>query len=371
MGTEQVTAAMPYRFYSPAATYASMVGCLDTTADITGSYPMLGTGLYGSSIFGGGGCMPFGAGPGMGPGMGMYGYGPGYEYGTMTRRQALGEMNKERAEQLESGVELSRQSQDAEFRARNHNDLVSEKAAVLQDLIKENNQDQISSAYENLKEAVREKLKHDSNSSTFEPTEHQVDTEAKKMYYLASANKRNITDDLHQYGDSPFTSGFKSVLGGIGWAFMDNKTATRNIAEIEGVKVPKSEKAKEIAGGIAAGIITLGAALLLHKGYKAWKKPPSIDLAKEATKALTPAEKLTKVEASIKALENHPRMAGIFSNNPDHKSVADILESHSYGSANLSKDEEALLKAYQQAQEAASNLRAGIFQDDLKKIMSS
>lgn len=294
MGTEQLTSAiMPYRFPGyPAAAYASLVGCMDTSSEATGSYPMLpGGGLCGPSVFGGGFGMP-GFGMGMGYG-GSYGYGPGSEMWGMSMRGAMGEMDKIRQQQLESGVELTRQTQNAKYQATNHNDRVSAQIAVIKGLIKENNQDQIPAAYETLKEAVRDNLKH--ISGNVEPTEHQIETEAKKAYAEAMQGA-TLVDDLHKYGDAPFMSGFYKALGGIGWAFMEHKTSTQNIADIEGVKVPKSEKAKELAGEIVSGILSVVGAVALWKLGKRALKPHSVKIVTEAEKVLNHDEQLSKLK---------------------------------------------------------------------------
>lgn len=279
MSTEQVSAAaMPYRaMYNPYV-YPSQVSFMDTAADINGSYPMpTGGGAFGPSVFNG--CMP-GVMPFCGGMPGMYGMGgPGFEYYNMDTKKAMEYQNGLRFDQLDGGVELSRRTQNAEHRASNNNNIVAEKAGVLKGLIKENNQDQIATAYENFKEAVREKLVYE---GVEEPTEKEIETTAKKIY--AKAMETNIPDDLRRYGDSPFMSGFKKALGGIGWLFMDKKSSIENIAEVEGTKIPKSEKAKEIAGGAMALILTIAGAFVLHKSYKIYKNPPTAKVVTGVTK---------------------------------------------------------------------------------------
>lgn len=296
MGTEQqlTQAVTPYRFPGiayPAAAYASSVGCMDSISEATGSYPMPMAGAgFAPSIFGGGCGMQFG---GMMPGMGMYGPGgPGSEKWYMTMLQAQDNDQEIRTKQLEHSVDLNLKSQRAKYQTENHNDRVSSQIAVLKGLIKENNQDQIPAAYETLKEAVRDNLKHIANN--VEPTEHQIETEAKKAYAEAMQGA-TLVDDIHKYGDSPFMSGFYKALGGVGWAFMEHKTSTHNIADIEGVKVPKSEQAKEIAGKVVGGIITAFGALALWKlGKKALKVNP-IPIVQEAEKVLSHDEQLAKL----------------------------------------------------------------------------
>ncbi len=299
MSTEQVTpAVMPaYRGYNPWS-YPGLVGCMDTTADITGSYPMGPGGGFGPSVFGGG--MPFGMGMGMGMpfGMGMYGMGGPYsEIMGMNAEQVMDYTNKLRLKTLNQGVEVSRQTQDAEHRASIRNKTVAEKAAILQGLIKENNQDQVATAYENLKEAVAAKIYYESGKH---PDEHEIDTAAKTLYTEAMKNygAGNIPDDLRKYGDGPFLAGFKKALGGVGWLFMEKKTSIENIAEIEGTRVPKSEKAAEIAGGIVSVALTAMAAFLLHKGYKGIGSK-SVKVVTGATKAVNHDAELAKLRPLV------------------------------------------------------------------------
>lgn len=277
MCAEQVTpAVMPaYRGYNPWA-YPGLVSCMDTTADITGSYPMGPAGGFGPSVFGGGFGMPFGMGmPGMMGGMmpGMMG-GPWSELMNMNAEQSMDYTSRIRSKQLNHGVELSRQTQNAEHQASIHNKIVAEKAAVLKDMIQQNNQDQIPAAYETLKEVVKAKLVYEAGPNAEPPTEHDIDAAAKTLYAQAMKDG-NIQDHLRKYGDSSFMSGFKKNFGLIGRFFMESKTATQNIAEIDGTQVPKSEQAQEYAGGAVALVLTALGALLLHKGYK-WAKAPHV-----------------------------------------------------------------------------------------------
>lgn len=364
MCAEQVTpAVMPsYRMYNPWS-YPSLVGCMDTTADITGSYPMGPGGGFGPSVFGGG--MPFCGGM---PGMGMYGmggYGPWSELMGMTAKQSMGYMSDIRKQQLNDGVELTRQTQDANHRASIRNKTVAEKSAVLQGLIKENNQDQVATAYENLKEAVKAKLVYEGGK---EPNEHDIETATKTLY--AEAMQANIPDDLRKYGDAPFLCGFKKAFGGIGWLFMDKKSSIENIADVEGTKIPKSERAKEIAGGIVSIALTAVGALLLHKAYKGLGKSPTVRVVTGASKALSHEERLAKLSAHIKDLESDSRFPDMLKNN-SYETIAELHQAHlDEVPLDFTKGEQALFDAYVQAKEAAIKVKDEMFAAKHKKIMS-
>lgn len=355
MCAEQVTpAVMPsYRMYNPWS-YPSLVGCMDTTADITGSYPMGPGGGFTPSVFGGG--MPFCGGmPGMYGGYGMCG--PYSELMGMTAEQSMDYMNRIRSKQLNQGVELSRQTQDADHRASIRNKTVAEKAAVLQGLIKENNQDQVATAYENLKEAVAAKIYYESGKH---PDDHDVETATKTLY--AEAMKANIPDDLRKYGDAPFLCGFKKALGGIGWLFMDKKSSIENIADVEGTKIPKSEKAKEIAGGIVSVALTAMGILLLHKAYKGLSTSPTVKVVKGVTKTLSHDEELAKLrpladkykKAAIREMEISPDGA------EEH-----LQELYELGL--LAKETGPAAKAYHAILEKMSKAEAAKAADELKK----
>lgn len=366
MCAEQVTpAVMPaYRGYNPWA-YQGLVGCMDTTADITGSYPMGPGGGFTPSVFGG--CMPFGGGMPFGMGMyGMGGYGPWSELMGMSAEQSMDYMNRIRSKQLNQGVELTRQTQDANHRASINNKMVAEKAAVLQAVIKDNNQDQVATAYENLKEAVKAKLFYESGKNA---TEHEIDTAAKTLYAEAMQGN-NIPDDLRKHGDAPFLCGFKKALGGIGWLFMEKKSSIENIADIEGTQIPKSERAKEIAGGIVSLVLTAMGAVVLHKAYKGLGKT-TVRVGTGASKALSHEERLAQLNSHIKDLEGDSRFSDMVQNNY-YENIAELHQAHIGGEKlSFTKDEQELFDAYVQAREAASKVKADMFAAKHKKIMSS
>jgi len=273
MGSELCMNGLPYRGISPSGVYLSSVGLLDTIADTTGSYPIGGAfpgigGGYGCDPMSMGGSIMTGGGAcasGMG---GYYGYGPGVETTRMTLEEYADYQQKLRVKGVHQQVDMKHQLEGAEFSSKAQNSVIVDKAIVLHGLIKENNQDQVSEAYESLLESVRGNIKE---VYGIEPNEGQVRAYAKELYLKSNPDARSISGDLHEYGDSPFFSGFKKAAGGIGWAFMENKSSDENIAEINGTKIPKSERAKEIIGGVVSGILTVAALIiggkLCKKGY--------------------------------------------------------------------------------------------------------
>lgn len=360
MCAEQVTpAVMPaYRGYSPWA-YPGLVSCMDTTADILGSYPAGPCGGFGPSVFGGG--MPFCGMPGM-YGMGGYGMGPWSELMGMTAEQSMDYTNRIRSKQLNQGVELSRQTQDADHRASIRNKTVAEKAAVLQGLIKENNQDQVAQAYENLKEAVAAKIYYESGKH---PDEHDVETATKTLYAEAMKNLGggNIPDDLRKYGDAPFLCGFKKAFGFIGWLFMDKKSSIENIAEVEGTKIPKSERAKEIAGGIVSIALTVMGGLLLHKAYKGLGSN-TVKVVTGATKNLNHEAELAKIRPLLdKYKKAAMRELEVDSEETFHALYSDSDLAKEMGAGDACKAYQALLdkkKTLEAARDAAELKKAGI-----------
>lgn len=358
MCAEQVTpAVMPaYRGYSPWA-YPGLVSCMDTTADITGSYPMGPGGGFGPSVFGGG--MPFCGGmPGMYGMYGMGGYGPWSEVLGMTAKQSMSYMSDIRKQQLNDGVEISRQTQDAEHRASIRNKTVAEKAAVLQGLIKENNQDQVATAYENLKEAVAAKIYYESGKH---PDEHDIETATKTLY--AEAMQANIPDDLRKYGDGPFLAGFKKALGGVGWLFMEKKTSIENIAAIEGTRVPRSERATEIAGGIVSLALTAMGALLLHKAYKGLGSN-TVKVVTGASKALDHEAELAKIRPLLdKYKKGAMRELEVDSDETFRALYSDSDLAKEMGAGDACKAYQALLdkkKTLEAARDAAELKKAGV-----------
>lgn len=267
MYPEQVnmSGALPFRGYmNPVGNYLSLVDCMDTSADITGSYPTpMGGGVYG--------CGPMSMCGSIMPGMGFpgfCGYGPGYECMNMTIDQYMDKMNELEGKGIDWQVARKHKLENAEFNSKAQNNVITDRIAVLHGLIEDNNQDQVLGAYEELKQVVSDKYQAITGRT---PDAKQVDAMAKELYYTKV--QKNIGDDLREYGDSPFWSGAKKAAGfGLGWLLMDGTTATDNIATVEGRKVPTKDKVKEVFGGVVSGVLTLGALILggvlLKKGLK-------------------------------------------------------------------------------------------------------
>jgi hypothetical protein len=211
----------------------------------------------GGSIMPGGACLS---------GMGGFGYGMGSEQMNMTLEQYIDYQHKLQAKGVDQQVDMKHKLEGAEFSSKAQNSVIVDKAIVLHGLVQENNQDQIPEAYESLLQSVRDDIE---KVYGIKPNESQARSYAKELYLKNNPDGRSLTGDLHEYGDSAFFTGFKKALGGFGWALMENKSSEENIAEINGTKIPKSEKAKEVIGGVVSGILTVAALII---GGKACKK---------------------------------------------------------------------------------------------------
>ena len=75
---------------------------------------------------------------------GMYGYGPGFETANMTMEQASKYSYDLQLGQLNRQVDYKHRLEDAEFRSTAQRDVVGDKLAILHNVIRENNQDQVS-----------------------------------------------------------------------------------------------------------------------------------------------------------------------------------------------------------------------------------
>lgn len=285
-----VAGAMPYRFpMSPFAQYAGLVDCMETTADATGSYPM-SSGFYGCNPVFGNACMP--GGPMCMPGgamgfPGMYGYGAGFETANMTMAQLSDYSYGLQKSQLQRQVDYKHQLEDAEFRSTAKRNVVGERLARLHNIIRENNQDQVHGAFEDLQEAIKVDLKKIDPKAEYTP--EIIETYAKTLY---GEKFGNIGDSLRKNGDSPFWTGIKKGAFGIGsyslgGLLMDKKSTMDNIAEIEGIQETKRDKAQKHLGyGVSFVLSALGA-ILLFKGIGKIIKPNVLMDAEKAAKSAT------------------------------------------------------------------------------------
>lgn len=261
-----VTGVMPqYRFpMSPMAQYTGLVDCMETTADVTGSFPM-SSGFYGCGPVFGNACMP--GGPmgfsGTTGFPGMYGYGPGFETSNMTMEQASDYSYRLQKAQLERQVDYKHQLEHAEFRSTAERDVVGDRLAILHNVIHENNQDQVSGALADLKTAIEVDLKKTDPKAEYTP--EIIDAYAKKLY---GEKFGNIGDSLRKNGDSPFWTGMKKGALGIGnfslgSLLMDKKSTMDNLSEIEHIQETKRDKAQKHLGyGVSFVLSALGLVLL-------------------------------------------------------------------------------------------------------------
>ena len=207
---------------------------------------------------------------GMGLG-GMYG-GMGYgmnptQYMQYQREMALG--NAQLQGELENinitrQVARSQKQVAAEFQVTAASKAVKEQLEILNRQINENNQDNVSAAYRNLRSAVETEIKQ-GGYVTGSVNEEFVKARANDLYRQTYG--QDIPQSLIQNGDSAFVHGAKQGFLGLGWLVTNNKSRAQNVSEITGEKVTTGEKAMRWLGaGLSAAVTLTAACLLLKKG---------------------------------------------------------------------------------------------------------
>lgn len=129
------------------------------------------------------------------------------------------------------------------------------KAAVLNEKIVANEQEQIMGAWNSYIEAVRNAYPN--------ADEETIIARAKTHYQQIYGNSLN--DDVRKYGDSSFAHGFKKTIT---FGLYHGKSAEDNISSLTGEPVGKMEGYKKIGGGIAAGATLAAGSLVAIKGAK-------------------------------------------------------------------------------------------------------
>lgn len=256
-GNEQVINAnavnrIPGQQYLNQA-YANMVGLSDLADDTLG----YGSGL-GGSIFGGG-MYPMGNMGGYGYGMYGMGYGPGSERMNMSEIDAMRYDSKLRGYQVHDKVNQQKMMEGAEFDLNASKDVIASKVDTLQRIIKDNDQDGVKSAYDNLINAAEAELKEEGCTRETDPNNFDLKLKARasRLYYNKT-NGRRLIDDLEENGDGNFLHGFKQGLGcGLGALITNEKSAEENVCEITGKPETMANKAVAWTGRIAAGALTL------------------------------------------------------------------------------------------------------------------
>lgn len=163
-------------------------------------------------------------------------------------------------QQMENSVYLAKTKRSLILKSTASEDSVKRAAGILHDLSVNDRQDQIPSAYANLKAAVKEQLEEGGG----EATEDQIKTTADRLY--AEATGQRIKDDLDQHGAPQFIHGLEQGAFGLGWLLTDGKTAKDNEAEVTGQPVSKADQFANIAGIVVSAGLSLVALPLLLKG---------------------------------------------------------------------------------------------------------
>lgn len=129
------------------------------------------------------------------------------------------------------------------------------RAAVLNEKIVANEQEQIVGAWNSYVEAVKAAYPN--------ADEETINARAKALYQQIHGT--SVTDDIRTYGSSSFKQGFMKTIT---FGLYHEKTAEDNIAELTGQPVGKMEGYKKIAGGIAGGAALATGGMVALKGAK-------------------------------------------------------------------------------------------------------
>lgn len=311
-------------FRNPLGTYASMVGCLDTTADVTGYNPIADGGFAGfdSSIFSPVGCMP-----------GAFGWGPGSEFMNMSMDDYLAKMDELKRSEMKRGTANRQYANALEFSADAEEDTINKAVGNLNRLIKNNRIDEIcrkdgkSGAYPDLLRAVSESLVRAGYSE--EEIHKIVEAEAQKVYYTMTGI--NLIDDIKTHCDNSFVQGMKQgVLFGYGEQVTNKNTRDEVISRITGECVPTgSEHSKntgKVISEILQGVAVAGLAILvLRKGgnlKKLWPWGESKWFAKID-------KQIKAVEGQKTAIRNHIiEKHGLEKDADDFFTIDEVFQNH-------------------------------------------
>lgn len=250
----------------------------ETQAGLSGDSSLMGLNplcTFGepNNIFGNyGGMYPGMYGMGMGMGCGMYpgmygmgmGYGPGSEVMNMSQADLIKYQEQLENYQIEKKVNQHRRMEGAEFSITAPQNKIAAQAGVLQNAIRNNNQDNIQAAFNNLKEAVKEKLCETGRSD--DEILNNLNSETIKAY--TEATGENLRDSLQTHGDSEFVQGLKQGAGfGLGTFLTNTNNYKDNLANITGEQVTTSDKAQKWVGvGVAGALTGLALMLICKKG---------------------------------------------------------------------------------------------------------
>lgn len=190
---------------------------------------------------------------GMGPGMGMP-FMPGF-----TGNEAwMQQMDKWQDYSIDRQLRYQEKSRDAEIRLNSPMEGVKKAAAILNEKIHKDEQEQILAALANYREAVRALYP--------QATDDEIHNRASNLYTQQFGV--GLVDDIRAKGKDSFTQGF---IQAVTFGLADNKTAEENIADMTGQQVGRGDQTKKILGRAAGGAVVGGTATYLLSLSKYFK----------------------------------------------------------------------------------------------------
>ncbi len=207
--------------------------------------------------------------------MGGFGYNVGYsgysgydlygpEYQNMSLEERLAYQEKVENYQLERQLRQKQKMEYFNFENNSSEDLITRQVGLLQENIRDNQQDKVAESYSTLVSAIKQKF-NDAGYTNI--SEDKVKTYAERVYYEATGVK--LTNDIKNNGDCSFVKGLKDGFFGLGVLLNGKTSRAENIANITGEQVSTSSKVGLWAGRIISGAVTLVALPFLLRGGKA------------------------------------------------------------------------------------------------------
>lgn len=227
-------------------------------AALSGMYPMYNSysnyvglsGLYDMDLMGGSifnGMMPF---------MPTFGGGMNYDYYFNNMKDYLNFTSDYNLQMVEN-------QRRNDLRINAVDEAIRNAAAVLNEKIVANEQQQIQQAYNNYIAAVAAKYPGES--------EQNIVARAKSNYQ--QLYNSTITDEIRKYGHDTFTHG---LYRGLTFGLYGKLTPEDNISKITGQPVSRWDKFKEIGGLATGGAAVTGGGLFVAKHLKWLSKVPKL-----------------------------------------------------------------------------------------------
>ena len=150
-----------------------------------------------------------------------------------------------------------------ELRLNAADESIRNAAAILNEKIADNEQQQIMLAYRAYLEAVAAKYPGESERNIIA----RAKTDYQRLY------NTSISDDIRKYGHNSFTHG---LFNGLTFGLYGKTTPEENISKITGQPVSRWEKFKEIGGNATGGAAVAGVGLFAAKHLGWLAKVPKI-----------------------------------------------------------------------------------------------